>query len=212
MSTVLLTGFEPFDGHSVNASWEAVRHVEALWDGDARLVTRVLPVSFLAAPARLRAAVDDVRPDVVVCVGEAGGRGRVGIERFALNVVDARIPDADGAQPIDLPVVADGPLALESTLPVKACFAAVRELGVPVEVSTTAGTYVCNTTFYALAHLLTSVRGVRGGFVHVPRTPGQVPAGEPALSTADSALALTQILRTTLGTRVDVRVAAGTEA
>ncbi|MFI2752239.1 pyroglutamyl-peptidase I [Cellulomonas sp. P22] len=212
MSTILLTGFEPFDGQPVNASWEAVQHVEAVWDGDARLVTRLLPVSFGSVPALLRAAVDEVRPDVVVCVGEAGGRGRVGIERFALNLVDARIPDSDGAQPVDVPVVAGGPLALESTLPVKACFAAVRELGLPVEVSTTAGTYVCNATSYVLAHLLASTTGMRGGFVHVPRTPAQVEVGEPALSTADSARALGRILTVTLGTRVDARVAAGSEA
>ncbi len=214
MTTVLLTAFEPFDGQPVNASAAAVRRVAAGWDeaGDgAALVTALLPVSFARAPRVLAGLLEQVRPDLVVCVGEAGGRAAVGVERVALNVQDARIPDEDGAQPVDVPVVAGGPVAHLSTLPVKACLAAVRDAGVPGEVSNTAGTYVCNTVAYALADHLAAglLPGARGGFVHVPRLPEQVPDGTPALDAADSAAGLRAVLRAALGTREDVVLAAG---
>lgn len=209
MTTVLLTAFEPFDGQEVNASQEAVRRVEAAWDGPGTLVVRVLPVSFRRARQELRAAVAEVAPDVVVCVGEAGGRAAVGLERVAVNVIDARIPDADGSAPVDVPVIAGAPAAFFSTLPVKACWTAVRDAGVPAEVSGTAGTYVCNATFYALQHLLHGRDGVRGGFVHVPRLPEQVGAGEPALEAEATARGLLAVLRAAVTTTADVRVAAG---
>jgi pyroglutamyl-peptidase len=209
VTTILLTGFEPFDGQLVNASWEAVRRVEAGWAGEERLVVRRLPVSFRGARQQLRVAVADVRPDVVVCVGEAGGRSAVGIERVAVNVIDARIPDADGSAPVDVPVIAGAPAAFFSTLPVKACWSAAREAGTPAEVSESAGTYVCNATFYALAHLLDGRPGVRAGFVHVPRLPEQVAPGAPALDAVTSARALTAVLRAAVDVVRDVRVAAG---
>ncbi|MFS0698423.1 pyroglutamyl-peptidase I [Cellulomonas sp. 179-A 4D5 NHS] len=209
MSTVLLTAFEPFDGQSVNASLEAVRRVEAAWDGPATLAVRVLPVSFRRARQELRAAVAELAPVVVVCAGEAGGRAAVGVERVAVNVIDARIPDADGSAPVDVPVIAGAPAAFFSTLPVKACWTAAREAGAPAEVSGTAGTYVCNATFYALQHLLHGRAGVRSGFVHVPRLPEQVGVGEPALEVDVAARGLLAVLRAALATTTDVRVAAG---
>lgn len=209
MSTVLLTAFEPFDGQVVNASREAVRLVEAAWDGPDELAVRVLPVSFRRARQELRTAVAELSPDVVVCVGEAGGRAAVGVERVAVNVIDARIPDADGSAPVDVPVIAGAPAAFFSTLPVKACWAAVREAGAPAEVSGTAGTYVCNATFYALQHLLHGREGVRSGFVHVPRLPEQVAPGEPALGADAAARGLVALLRAALATSTDLRVAAG---
>lgn len=212
MTRVLLTGFEPFDGHPVNASWDAVVLVRDAWDdADVELVVRRLPVSFRRARQELRTAVAEVSPDVVVCVGEAGGRGAVGVERVAVNVIDARIPDADGSAPVDVPVIAGAPAAFFSTLPVKACAAAVAQAGVPVEVSNTAGTYVCNATAYALAHLLAGRDGVRGGFVHVPRDPREAGDG-PGLPVEESARAVAAVVRTAARVPVDVRVSAGTEA
>lgn len=192
--TVLLTGFEPFDEQPVNASWAAVQAVASAWEGPDRLLTRQLPVSFRGARQALRTAVAEHAPDVVLCVGEAGGRSAVGIERVALNLIDARIPDNEGSAPVDVPVVAGAPTAFFSSLPVKACLLAVRGTGVPVEVSHSAGTYVCNATFYALMHLLDGRPGVRGGFVHVPRTPEQVADG-PSMATADAARALVALMR-----------------
>ncbi len=215
MTVVLLTGFEPFDGQPVNASWAAVEQVARDWTGPAELVKRRLPVSFARSATVLRTAVAEVDPDLVVCVGEAGGRAAVSLERVALNVQDARIPDEDGASPVDEPVVVGGPVAHLSSLPLKACLAAVRAEGVPVEVSNTAGTYVCNSTAYVLAELLAQVeqnRDRRGGFVHVPRMPAQVGPGEPALAAERSARALEIVLRTALSTAVDVREQAGTLA
>lgn len=209
MTTVLLTAFEPFDGQAVNASQEAVRRVVAAWDGLEELAVRVLPVSFRRARQELRTAVAELAPEVVVCVGEAGGRGAVGVERVAVNVIDARIPDADGSAPVDVPVIAGAPAAFFSTLPVKACWSAAREAGAPAEVSGSAGTYVCNATFYALQHLLDGRDGVRSGFVHVPRLPEQVGPGEPALGVDVTAAALLAVLRAAVGTRADTRVSAG---
>jgi len=149
-----------------------------------------------------------------VCVGEAGGRSAVGVERVAVNVQDARIPDEDGARPVDVPVVPGGPVAHLSSLPVKACHAAVLEAGVPGEVSNTAGTYVCNAVAYALADQLAAGRapGARGGFVHVPRLPEQVPAGAPALDAVRSARGITAVLDAALRHRDDLVFAAGTES
>lgn len=209
MTAVLVTAFEPFDGQRVNASWEAVRRFADSWTGPERLVVRQLPVSFRRARQELRVAVGEVNPELVVCVGEAGGRTAVGIERVALNVIDARIPDADGSSPIDVPVIAGAPPAFFTTLPVKACLAAVEAIGVPVEVSSSAGTYVCNATAYALAHLLTGRPTTRGGFVHVPRTPEQVSDGGAALDAESSARALAAIVRTALDVTVDARRQAG---
>jgi pyroglutamyl-peptidase len=209
VTTVLVTAFEPFDGQAVNASHEAVRRVEAAWDGPETLVVRVLPVSFRRARQELRAAVAELAPDVVVGVGEAGGRSAVGVERVAVNVIDARIPDADGSAPVDVPVIAGAPAAFFSTLPVKACWTAARDADVPAEVSLTAGTYVCNATFYALQHLLQGRDGVRSGFVHVPRTPEQVAAGEPALAAEVAARGLLAVLRAAVATPADLRVSAG---
>ncbi|WP_182113805.1 pyroglutamyl-peptidase I [Actinotalea sp. JY-7876] len=212
--TVLLTGFEPFDGQVANASWDAVRAVAQGWDRDEQVVVARLPVSFRGARQRLRDAVREHAPDVVVLVGEAGGRSAVGVERVALNVIDARIPDNDGSAPVDVPVVAGGPTALLSGLPVKACLAAVRAAGVPAEVSNTAGTYVCNATFYALMHLLAcspGLPGVRGGLVHVPRDVAQVRPGEASLPVGQSAVALWAVLGACLDGS-EITMAAGSEA
>lgn len=194
---VLVTGFEPFDGRSVNASWSAVQALVAGWPGAERLVPVRLPVSFRGARQVLRLAVLEHDPSLVVCVGEAA-RQAVGVERVAVNVIDARIADNDGSAPVDVPVVAGAPAAFFSTLPVRACARAVQAAGIPAEVSPSAGTYVCNATFYALAHLLAARPGVRGGFVHVPLTPKQAGVGVPSLPTSDAAAALAAVVRTAL--------------
>lgn len=191
--TVLLTGFEPFEHQSVNASWLAVEAVAKAWSGPRLDVVR-LPVSFARGPGVLLAALDRVRPDVVVCVGEAGGRTALSVERVAINVADARIPDNDGAQPVDEPLVPDGPVAYLTGLPLRACVDAAHRVQVPAEVSDTAGTFVCNAVFYALARALVG-SGVAYGFVHVPRTPEQAgPHSGPGMSTALAARGVAAIL------------------
>lgn len=204
---ILLTGFEPFDGAELNESWEAVRLAAAALregaDGPAVEVrTMLLPVEFAAAGDTLAAAIAELRPSLVITTGLAAGRTRVTPERVAINVRDARIPDAVGAQPVDEPVIPGGPVGFLSTLPIKAITAAIDAAGIPAAVSQTAGTYVCNDVFYRLMAALEG-SGVRGGFVHVP--------SREAVSIQDSARALVVAVRTALTTREDAPVVGGAE-
>jgi pyroglutamyl-peptidase len=207
MSRVLLTGFEPFGGEPVNPSWQAV----SLLARRREVAAVELPCVFAESLPALRAAIELHRPELVVCVGQAGGRPDVTPERVAVNLVDARIPDNAGDQPIDLPVVPGGPAGYFTTLPVKACVAAIRDAGVPASVSQTAGAFVCNQVFYGLMHLLaTEFPGVRGGFVHVPFSPEQVVASAaPSLSVDNCADALGALVDTALAVTEDLRVVGG---
>ena len=163
-----MTAFDPFGGESVNASMEVLA---ALPDriGDAEIVKRVLPTVFRLAGETVCAAMDELRPDAVICLGQAGGRDAVTPERVAVNLMDARIPDNAGAQPVDEPLDPEGPAAYFSALPVRAMAEAMIRAGTPAQISDTAGTFVCNSVMYAvLRH-----RDVRGlpvpcGFIHIP--------------------------------------------
>lgn len=212
MAEILMTGFAPFGGEPVNPSWQAVSLVGARRDDVAAVE---LPCEFAASLPALRRALEEHRPSLVVCAGQAGGRSEVTPERVAINLIDARIPDNAGAQPVDAPVVPDGPAAYFTTLPVKACVAAIRAAGVPASVSHTAGTYVCNQVFYGLMHLLaTEFPGVRGGFVHVPFSPGQVAASgrpAPSLGVDRIAEALEVLADTAAKVTEDLAVSAGAE-
>jgi pyroglutamyl-peptidase len=168
VTTVLLTAFEPFDGAASNPSIDVVRRVLDGWDRPERLVTAVLPVSFRGAEIDLQALLAVHQPAVAVGVGLAARRPRPALERFALNLCDARIADNDGDQPSDRAVLAGGPLAVATSLPVKATVARMRAEGVDAELSTTAGTFVCNASFYLLATWAQQTPGRRAGFVHVP--------------------------------------------
>ncbi|MFF3547425.1 pyroglutamyl-peptidase I [Streptomyces platensis] len=211
MTRVLLTGFAPFEGESLNPSWQAVRAAAAEPPAGIEASAIELPCVYGASIAVLRAAIEEVRPEIVVCVGQAGGRPDITVERLAVNVDDARIPDASGAEPIDEAIVPGGPAAYFSTLPIKACVAAVRAAGLPASVSNTAGTFVCNHVFYGLAHLIaTELPGVRGGFVHVPYAPEQVvDRAQPSLPSEAVTRALHEIALTAARTRTDIRVAGG---
>lgn len=211
MARVLMTGFAPFGGEPVNPSWQAVSLLGARRDDVAAVE---LPCEFAASLPALRAAFLEHRPSLVVCVGQAGGRLDVTPERVAINLIDARIPDNAGDQPVDVPVVPNGPAAYFTTLPVKACVAAIRAAGVPASVSHTAGTYVCNQVFYGLMHLLAEFPGARGGFVHVPFSPEQVAASgkaAPSLGVDRIADALEALADTALATTEDLAVTAGAE-
>jgi pyroglutamyl-peptidase len=174
----LVTGFEPFGGDRVNPSFEALRRLPPRFGG-IDIATRALPVGYGAALPALREAIAAVVPDIVLSVGLAGGRAELSLERIAINIDDARIPDNDGSQPIDRPVVAAGPAAYFATLPIKAAVAALREAGLPAAVSNSAGTFLCNHVFYGLMHEA-AIGGARfrGGFLHVPYLPSQA-AGAP---------------------------------
>jgi pyroglutamyl-peptidase len=169
----LVTGFDPFGGESLNPSLEAIRLLPKLL-GTLHIATQRLPAEFAASLPMLYAAIAREQPDIVLCLGEAGSRTELSSERVAINIRDARIRDNAGDQPIDVPVIEGGPAAYFSTLPIKAATRAMREAGVPVAVSNTAGTFVCNHVFYGLMHhaAVTGARW-RGGFMHVPYLPAQ---------------------------------------
>jgi pyroglutamyl-peptidase len=198
----LVTGFEPFGPDAVNPSREAVLRLSSRL-GDLTIETRIVPTVFGRAIAALEDAIVTTQPDIVLGVGLAGGRAELSLERVAINVDDARIPDNDGQQPIDQPIVAGGPAAYFTGLPVKRAVAALREAGLPAIVSNTAGTFVCNHIFYGLMHLVASRRlPVRGGFLHVPYLPEQA-AGLAGIQVPS--MALDDIVR---GIEIILRVAA----
>lgn len=211
--TVLLTGFQPFGGELVNPSWQAVSALHGARIAGHRVVADELPVAFGASLKALRAALRDVRPSLVICVGQAGGRAQLSLERVAINIDDARIPDNAGQQPVDLPVVEGGPAAYFSTLPIKALREALCDAGFPAEVSQTAGTYVCNHVFYGLMHALRRQRTVRAGFIHIPYSPAQASMhpGAPSVAVETVTEALRLAVRVALRTRTDARLAAGAE-
>lgn len=183
----LVTGFEPFGGEPVNPAQEALRLLPARL-GALEVATRVMPAVFGRSLDALDDAIAAIVPDIVLCVGLAGGRAALSLERVAINIDDARIPDNRGQQPIDVPVVAGGPAAYFATLPLRAAVAALRDAGLPAIVSNSAGTFVCNHLFYGLMHLAATRRpGLRGGFLHVPFLPGQAARqdGAPSMALAD---------------------------
>ncbi len=169
---ILVTGFEPFGGQSLNPSWEVARALHGLQLQGAQVVAVQLPCVFAQALPALQQALAQHTPDIVLALGQAEGRCDLSVERIAINVMDARIPDNAGAQPIDVPVIAGGPASYFSTLPIKSLVAGLRASGFPASVSQTAGTFVCNQVFYALQHTLAG-QGVHSGFVHLPLLPEQ---------------------------------------
>ena len=206
MQNVLLTGFEPFDKAAVNPSWEAVRQLDGvpLSEG-VKIVARCLPCAFATAAETLLQLINELHPAMVIATGLGPGRSDISIERVAINVNDARIPDNLGAQPIDIAVVEGGPAAYFSTLPIKGMVKAVRDAGIAASVSQTAGTFVCNQVFYRLQHALAGT-GVRSGFIHVPGLPE---SGEPSMALSTTVEGLRVAALAAWQTRADVVLAGG---
>jgi pyroglutamyl-peptidase len=207
--TVLVTGFEPFDGAEINPSQEIARNLNGTVIAGHRVVGALLPCVFGAAIPELKRLIGVHRPALVICVGQAGGRAAITPERVAINIDDARIADNAGAQPVDRPIVRGAPAGYFSTLPVKAIVAALREVGVPSEVSQTAGTFVCNHVFYGLMHTLRTSKGVRAGFIHVPYLPEQAQKGQASLPLEDMVFGVALAVETALRCKKDLRLAGG---
>lgn len=190
---MLLTGFEPFGGETINPAQEALALVPDRI-GALEIVKLILPVVFGTSIAVIRAALREHRPDAVLCVGQAGGRMEVTPERVALNLSDARIPDNENNRPMDEPIFADGPAAYFATLPVKDMAAAIRIAGLPARVSNTAGLFVCNHVMYGvLYHLAHELPDAIGGFMHVPYAPEQAArqaTAQPSMAKDDIARAI----------------------
>lgn len=211
--TILLTGFEPFDGEALNPSWLAVQRLGGEEIVGHRVHAACLPVAFVEAPRHLRRAIVRHRPDLVLCVGQAGGRAQMSLERVAINLIDARIADNTGKQPVDRPVITGGPAAYFATLPIKAMRSAAQGAGVPTEISHSAGTFVCNQVFYALMHELAQGTSPdrRGGFVHIPYLPEQASMhpGAPSLALETVVAGLRAMIDAALRRRRDLRISAG---
>lgn len=213
LPAVLLTGFEPFGGDDRNPSQAVVRALDGQTLAGHRIVGCELPVEFGESLHVLRRALRRTRPTLVVCLGQAGGRDSISLERIAINVDDARIPDNGGAQPVDVPVVAHGPAAYFSTLPIKAMSLALAEAGIPAAVSQTAGTFVCNHVFYGLMHALRRRQDVRGGFIHVPWSDEQAAErpGQPGLPLATMVEGIRIALEAALAHARDIAIPGGAE-
>ena len=206
---ILLTGFDPFDGAQVNPSWLAVQALHNRQICGRRIVAAQLPTVFGASLRTLDTLLDQLRPELVICVGQAGGRGAISLERVAINVDDAPIADNAGARPVDAPVAIGAPAAYFSSLPIKALLAALQREGLRAEVSQTAGTFVCNHVFFGLMHRIAThpgLRHTRGGFVHVPWLPEQ---GTPHMALEQVVSGLRVIVRGALTTPASAPVAPG---
>ncbi len=190
---ILVTAFDPFGGESINPALEAVKLMKDKIDG-AEIVKLEIPTVFRKSIDKVAEAIVKENPDVVLSIGQAGGRFEVTPERVAINVDDARIPDNEGNQPIDVPIYEDGAPAYFATLPVKAMVEAIRSAGLPSSLSNSAGTFVCNHIMYGVLYQIEKMgKNIRAGFIHVPFTPEQVarrPAPAPCMSMVDIAKAL----------------------
>ena len=209
---LLLTGFDPFGGQPINPALEAVKLV-ADKIGNIEIVKLEVPTVFYKSIETVDKAIAEVKPDVVLCIGQAGGRYDITPERVAINVNDARIADNEGQQPLDGPIFEDGDTAYFTDLPIKAMVANVREAGIPASVSNTAGTFVCNHLMYGVLYLAAKkYPGLRGGFIHVPFIPSQVvnrPTPAPCLSVEMIAQGLEACIRAIDETDEDLKVAEG---
>lgn len=179
MKHLIITGFDPFGGETVNPAWEAVRRLPDSVGG-FRLTRLQIPTLFAHAAQHVLEAAQADAPDVILCVGQAGGRSAVTPERIAINLNDARIPDNGGFQPSEQLIDPDGPDGIFSTVPVSAMAEAIRAAGIPGQVSLSAGAFVCNDTLYRLLRRYEGT-STRVGFIHVPFLPSQAKEGVPSM-------------------------------
>lgn len=171
---VLITGFDPFGGEKINPAYEAVKGLKDNING-AEIVKREIPTVFKKSILKLEKEIEEEKPDIVICVGQAGGRYDITIERVAINIDDARIKDNEGNEPIDEKIFEDGENAYFASIPIKNMVQGIRDVGVPASISNSAGTFVCNHIMYGLLYLIDKkYPNIRGGFIHVPFLPEQV--------------------------------------
>ncbi|WP_150467663.1 pyroglutamyl-peptidase I [Francisella sp. SYW-9] len=198
--TVLITGFTPFGGENINSAWQAVKGLPDTIDG-ATIVKKQIPVSFKSSTEKLDSLIKQYNPDIIIDVGEAGGRSAVSLERVAINVDDARIPDNDNNQPKNKKISENGKNAYFTKLPIYKIDSLVKKQGVPVYISNTAGTFVCNHVMYHLLELLNDKYPKKiGGFIHVPYTPAQVVNRKdtPSMNSADATQALIKAIQVSI--------------
>lgn len=210
---ILLTAFDPFGEDKVNPALEAVKIVDTS-KIDAEVIKLEVPTVFHKSIERVQAAMREHKPDVVLCIGQAGGRFALTPERVAINLDDARIKDNEGNQPVDVAIFPDGAPAYFSNLPIKAMVEYIKEAGLPASVSNTAGTFVCNHLMYGVLYTIAKeFPEARGGFMHVPFIPEQVVArnNTPAMALTDIAKGIEAGLKAIVGHKEDLKVTGGKE-
>ncbi|MBQ1189061.1 MAG: pyroglutamyl-peptidase I [Lachnospiraceae bacterium] len=208
---VLVTGFDPFGGESINPAWEAVKVIKDEIAG-AEIVKMQIPTVVGKSIAKIHDKMVEINPDIVIAVGQAGGRFGVTPERVAINVTDARIPDNEGNQPIDEPIFADGDAAYFSNLPVKAMVQEIKNAGYPTSLSNTAGTYICNHVMYGILYYIQKeFPNVRGGFIHVPFAASQVvnKPNTPSMAIADITAAIEAAIKAAVEHQADIKAIGG---
>ena len=208
---ILITAFDPFGGEKINPALEAVKAMEDSIAG-AELVKYEVPTVFDKSIDLLDKKIEEENPDAVICVGQAGGRFDITVERVAININDASIEDNEGNQPIDQVIREDGESAYFSSLPIKAMVEEVRSIGLPASVSNTAGTFVCNHIMYGLLYLIDKkYPGIKGGFIHVPFIGQQVvdKRNMPFMSTEDITRSLEACVKAIVENDKDIKTAEG---
>lgn len=210
---VLITGFDPFGGESINPAYEAVKLLPDTICG-AEIIKLEIPTIYGKSGKVIDAKIEECHPDIVLSIGQAGGRSGITIEKVAINLAEARIQDNDGQQPMDTPLEEDGENAYFTNLPCKAVVKEIKDNGIPAYISYTAGTFVCNDVMYHILYQIDKkYPNMRGGFIHVPYITEQVvdkPIGTPAMSTETIAKGLELAVKAIVENETDVKEFMGT--
>lgn len=210
MKKILITGFEPFGGAAINPALEAAKLLDGAVLNNGEIVICQVPVTRFKAIDAVINAIKHHKPDFVITVGQAGGRAGITPERVAINIDDFRIEDNEGNQPVDQPIVIDGPDGYFSTLPIKAIAQALQQAGIPCQVSNTAGTFVCNHLFYGVQHYLRDT-AIGHGFIHIPLLPEQaISADQPSMSLEMIAKGLKVAAQAVIDNEQDIQLTGGT--
>ena len=212
---ILVTGFDPFGGEKINPALETIKRLPDTILG-AQIIKLEIPTVVGKSLAKIKEAVEKENPDVVLSIGQAGGRSEITVERIGINIDDCRIPDNEGNQPIDEPVIKGGPAAYFVTVPIKAIVENIKAHNIPASISNTAGTFICNHVCYGVAHLAAARtaagKPMKSGFIHIPFLPEQVigkPALTPSMSLETIVSGITQALEAIVEHGSDIKVSGG---
>lgn len=212
---ILVTGFDPFGGEKINPALETIKRLPDTILG-AQIIKLEIPTVVGKSLAKIKEAVEKENPDAVLSIGQAGGRSEITVERVGINIDDCRIPDNEGNQPIDEPVVKGGPAAYFVTVPIKAIVENIKAHNIPASISNTAGTFICNHVCYGVAHLAaqrtTTGKPMKSGFIHIPFLPEQVigkPALTPSMSLETIISGITHALEAIVKHGSDIKVSGG---
>lgn len=215
MMKILVTGFDPFGGEKINPALETIKRLPDTILG-AQIIKLEIPTVVGKSLAKIKEAVEKENPDAVLSIGQAGGRSEITVERVGINIDDCRIPDNEGNQPIDEPVVKGGPAAYFVTVPIKAIVENIKAHNIPASISNTAGTFICNHVCYGVAHLAAARtaagKPMKSGFIHIPFLPEQVigkPALTPSMSLETIVSGITHALEAIVKHGSDIKVSGG---